>query len=65
MDTKIRSLLNTRTGVKYMAVPDLIEYLSKTEDGQPPEVREFINNLIVTLATSTIQGTGETYKRCE
>lgn len=54
---ELRTILNSKTGVKYYAGPDLISYLDGMREGRPEEVQKFIQELVVNLATSeTIEG---------
>ena len=49
----VRCVLNTRTGVKYFAMPDLISYLNRSQEGESEIVQAFIREFIVTLATAS------------
>lgn len=42
--------------MKYYAGPDLIEYFHGMKDDRPTEVKEFIEEVIVALATSKMVG---------
>lgn len=52
MKTMAETIINPRTGVTYISVKDLISFLDGTKsEEQLPEVTQYIDELIVSLAT--------------
>ncbi len=56
-EIKLRTILNSRTGMKYFAGPDLITYFHGMKNDRPREVQDFIEEVVVALATSQNDGT--------